>query len=95
MGEQGMMLDPGFVDWPDGGGEIEKQSHILPNKRTWTLFVLALMCFLPVVGWINTEIAGLSFVGALLFYAVGTYTWYNHREETKEREKVLDTIETI
>ena len=91
-----MMLDPGYTDWPDGGGGPPYEPlQTTPNKRAWALFILAGLTMLPVFGWAGAELAGAGFTVAVLLYLGATYTWYKHNEETAERNKVLDTIEQL
>jgi hypothetical protein len=88
-----MMLDPGYTDWPDGGGEpkFEAQFDTPPDKRSWALFALSGVSFL----FTQTDGNMLAFFGFIGFFIAATYAWRLHHHDITERKKVLDTIERI
>ncbi len=89
MGEQSLMLDPGYVDWPEGGGG-QTIENLNPPKRFWPILALS-----AVFMWASFAVHD-AFFGLFLLACMGNlYSTHQYQEEQKTREKTIDILENL
>ena len=88
MGEQGMMLDPGYTDWPDGGGHTIDTYG--PPRRFWAILALS-----GVFMWASFAVHDAFFGLFLISFMGNLYSTHSYQEDQKTRNRTIDILENL